>query len=59
MTEKTLEDPYTAFIQVQREVQALAKLEHPHILRYYSSWKETPPMGWMRQRRYTSTSAER
>jgi len=32
--------------KAQREVIALAKLEHPNILRYFTSWVETPPAGW-------------
>lgn len=29
-----------------REVKALAKLEHQHIVRYFNSWVENPPVGW-------------
>lgn len=32
--------------RVQREVMALAKLDHPGVVRYYNSWLEEPPIGW-------------
>lgn len=32
--------------KVLREAQALAKLDHPGIVRYYQSWVERPPLGW-------------
>ena len=33
-----------------REVKALAKLEHAHIVRYHQAWFECPPAGWQEQR---------
>ncbi|XP_063684040.1 eukaryotic translation initiation factor 2-alpha kinase 3-like [Bolinopsis microptera] len=42
--------------KVEREVAAMAKLEHPNILRYYTSWKETQTLEWARSRKYTHTS---
>ena len=32
--------------KVKREVRVLAKLEHKNIVRYFSSWEESPPLGW-------------
>lgn len=31
---------------VIREVKALAKLDHPGVVRYFNSWVEYPPKGW-------------
>lgn len=32
--------------RVLREVKALAKLDHQHIVRYFNTWLEEPPCGW-------------
>nr|XP_018915176.1 PREDICTED: eukaryotic translation initiation factor 2-alpha kinase-like [Bemisia tabaci] len=32
--------------RVMREVKALAKLDHRHIVRYFNAWVECPPVGW-------------
>ncbi|CAH1715613.1 eukaryotic translation initiation factor 2-alpha kinase isoform X1 [Aphis gossypii] len=32
--------------RVLREVKALAKLDHQHIVRYFNTWLEEPPSGW-------------
>jgi len=31
-----------------KETQALARLTHPHIIRYFHTWIETPPAGWQK-----------
>lgn len=35
--------------KVMREVKLHAKLDHKNIVRYYSTWLETPPPGWQEQ----------
>ncbi|KJH47565.1 kinase domain protein [Dictyocaulus viviparus] len=34
---------------VLREVRAMAKLDHPGIIRYYHTWIERPPYGWQEE----------
>ncbi|CAK1545481.1 unnamed protein product [Leptosia nina] len=36
--------------RVLREVRALAKLEHEHIVRYFNAWLEEPPPRWQEER---------
>ncbi|KAJ8711885.1 hypothetical protein PYW08_008839 [Mythimna loreyi] len=36
--------------RVLREVRALAKLDHEHIVRYFNAWVEEPPPSWQQQR---------
>ncbi|KAI5747140.1 hypothetical protein M8J77_011482 [Diaphorina citri] len=35
--------------RVMREVKALAKLDHQHIVRYFNAWLECPPEGWQEE----------
>ncbi|XP_022341698.2 eukaryotic translation initiation factor 2-alpha kinase 3-like isoform X2 [Crassostrea virginica] len=36
--------------KMKREVRALAKLDHPGIVRYFQAWEESPPAGWQENR---------
>ena len=36
--------------KMRREVRALAKLDHPGIVRYFQAWEESPPAGWQENR---------
>ncbi|VDL72220.1 unnamed protein product [Nippostrongylus brasiliensis] len=38
-----------AIQRVLREVRAMAKLDHPQIIRYYHTWIERPPDGWQEE----------
>ncbi|RCN41135.1 kinase domain protein [Ancylostoma caninum] len=38
-----------AIQRVLREVRAMAKLDHPGIIRYYHTWIERPPDGWQEE----------
>ncbi|KAK6639093.1 hypothetical protein RUM43_007363 [Polyplax serrata] len=46
--------------RVLREVKALAKLDHHHIVRYFNAWTECPPSGWQekKDRLWLDTSSE-
>ncbi|XP_065211097.1 eukaryotic translation initiation factor 2-alpha kinase-like isoform X3 [Planococcus citri] len=45
----TLPNREEARERVMREVKALAKLEHQHIVRYFQAWQECPPVGWQEE----------
>ncbi|PAV79401.1 hypothetical protein WR25_20629 isoform B [Diploscapter pachys] len=36
--------------RVLREVRAMAKLDHPNIIRYHYNWIEEPPPGWQEEK---------
>ncbi|VDM98144.1 unnamed protein product [Thelazia callipaeda] len=36
----------SAIEHVKREARAMARLEHPGIIRYFHTWMEKPPSGW-------------
>ena len=42
--------------KVMREVHALAQLDHPAIVRYFSSWVERAPHNWNEHEDWDSTS---
>uniref|UniRef100_A0A914BVS1 PRKR-like endoplasmic reticulum kinase n=1 Tax=Acrobeloides nanus TaxID=290746 RepID=A0A914BVS1_9BILA len=42
-------DDEAAIERVRREVKAMAKLDHPNVIRYYHTWLERPPPGWQHQ----------
>lgn len=31
-----------------KEVQALGRLDHSYVIRYFHTWIETPPLGWQK-----------
>jgi translation initiation factor 2-alpha kinase 3 len=45
-----LRNSESARSRVRREVTALAKLDHPGIVRYFNAWIESPPPGWQEKK---------
>ncbi len=42
--------------KVMREVHALARLDHPAIVRYFHSWVEKAPPGWTEMKEWMPLS---
>ena len=40
-----------------REVRALAQLDHMHIVRYHTSWKERAPDGWSEMKLWSAVQS--